>query len=61
MKNKSFENLQNQIEQLKTNLSQAVKEKDEAQIKFLNKQIRLNEIVLKRLQELKIKKSEKPS
>ena len=59
MKDDPLENLKNQIEQFKINLKQANQEDDKEEIKFWSKQIRLNEIVLKRLLEMKPKKSGK--
>lgn len=59
MKTDSLENLKNQLEQLKTNLKQATIEDDKEEIKFWAKQVRLTELVLKRLQDMKSKKSGK--
>jgi len=59
MKSDSLENLKNQLEQLKTNLKQASSEGDQEEVKFWSKQIRLTELVLKRLQDIQSKKSGK--
>jgi hypothetical protein len=55
MKKPELEKIKNHIEQLKTDLKTASQEDDQKSIKEISKQLRLYSILLKRLEELKLK------
>lgn len=56
-KNDGLEKLKNQLEQFKINLKLATQSEDACEIKYWSKQIKMTEAVLKRVQDIQLKKS----